>query len=283
MRTILTVLLLAVSAAVAQDAPFQAVDFTKEHEFTIGVEGPGVDRDGNLYVLNLHEEGTVGLVRPDGSTELFVTLPKGSTPNGTRFHSDGSMLLADYTGHNVLRVDMKTHAVTVWAHEPRMNQPNDLAITRDNTLFASDPSWETNTGNLWRIGPDRKVTLIESNMGTTNGIEVSPDGHFLYVNESIQRRVWRYDVRADGSLGGKKLFARFFDFGMDGMRCDRRGNLYIARYGKGSVVVLSPQGKPVRELQLKGKNPTNLTFSKDQKTVYVTIQDRGMVEKFRVP
>jgi|SRR6185369_824570 sugar lactone lactonase YvrE len=283
MRTILTVLLLAVSVAVAQDAPFHSTDFTKEHEFTTGVEGPGVDRDGNLYVLNLHEEGTVGRVGPDGTTELFVTLPKGSTPNGTRFHSDGSMLLADYTGHNVLRVDMKTHAVTVWAHEPRMNQPNDLAVTRNNTIFASDPNWANNTGNLWRISPDRKVTLVEAEMGTTNGVEVSPDGRFLYVNESIQRRVWRYDLHADGSVSGKKLFAKFFDFGMDGMRCDRRGNLYIARYGKGSVVVLSPKGEPVREIQLKGKDPTNLVFSKDGKTVYVTIQDRGMVEKFRVP
>jgi sugar lactone lactonase YvrE len=49
------------------------------------------------------------------------------------------------------------------------------------------------------------------------------------------------------------------------------------------VVVLSPKGEPVREIQLKGKDPTNLVFSKDGKTVYVTIQDRGMVEKFRVP
>jgi sugar lactone lactonase YvrE len=268
--------------AVAQNGLYQASDFTKEHEFSTGIEGPAVDRDGNLYALNLHADGNVARVRPDGTAELFVELPKGSTPNGTRFHSDGSMLLADYTGHNVLRVDRKSKAVTVWAHEARMNQPNDLAITRNNTLFASDPNWGNNTGNLWRIGPDRKVTLIEANMGTTNGIEVSPDEHHLYVNESIQRRVWRYELHPDGSVSNKKLFAQFFDFGMDGMRCDRRGNLYIARYGKGSVVVLSPEGKPIREIQLKGKNPTNLTFSKDYKTVYVTIQDRGMLEKFSV-
>ncbi len=260
----------------------QSTDFTKEHEFAIGIEGPAVDRAGNLYVLNLHQDGNVARVHPDGSAELFVELPKGNTPNGTRFHSDGSMLLADYTGHNILRVDMKTRAVTVWAHEPHMNQPNDLAITRNNTIFASDPNWETNTGNLWRISPDRAVTLVEASMGTTNGIEVSPDDRYLYVNESIQRKIWRYDLRPDGSVSNKKLFAQFFDFGLDGMRCDRHGNLYIARYGKGTVLVLSPDGHPLREVHLKGKNPTNLTFSKDYKTVYVTIQDRGMLEKFAV-
>lgn len=260
----------------------QSTDFTKEHEFSTGIEGPSVDRHGSLYVLNLHQDGNVALVHKDGTTEVFVELPKGSTPNGTRFHSDGSMLLADYTGHNVLRVDMKTKAVSVWAHEARMNQPNDLAITRNNTIFASDPSWDNKNGNLWRIDPDRKATLVEANMGTTNGVEVSPDGRYLYVNESIQRLVWRYDLHPDGSLTNKKQFAQFFDFGMDGMRCDRRGNLYIARYGKGTVVVLSPDGHPIREIRLKGQNPTNLVFSKNYKTVYVTIQDRGMVEKFEV-
>ncbi len=280
-RSIPAFVAIAVLAA-AQSSLYRAADFGKEHDFAIGIEGPAVDRDGNLYVLNLHTDGNVARVRADGSAELFVELPKGSTPNGTRFHGDGSMLLADYSGHNILRVDMKSKAVSVWAHEPRMNQPNDLAITRNNTLFASDPNWDTNTGNLWRISPDRKVALVEANMGTTNGIEVSPDDRYLYVNESIQKKVWRYDLHSDGSLSNKKLFAQFFDFGMDGMRCDRRGNLYIARYGKGSVVVLSPEGKPIREIKLKGKNPTNLTFSKDYKTVYVTIQDRGMLEKFHV-
>ncbi|HEX6880975.1 MAG TPA: SMP-30/gluconolactonase/LRE family protein [Terriglobales bacterium] len=282
MRKLIPLFAIALAVA-AQEAPFQATDFTKEQEFAIGIEGPAVDRKGTLYVLNLHKDGNVARVHSDGTTELFVELPAGSTPNGTRFHSDGSMLLADYSGHNILRVNMKTREVSVWAHEARMNQPNDIAITHNNTLFASDPNWKDNTGNLWRIAPDRKVTLIESNMGTTNGIEVTPDDRDLYVNESIQRRVWRYELHKDGSVTGKKLFAQFFDHGLDGMRCDRKGNLYIARYGKGTVVVLSPQGNPIREIQLKGKNPTNLTFSRDYKTVYVTIQDRGMIEQFRVP
>src|SRR3954454_23914175 len=146
MRTQLIPIIAAISLfAAAQNAPGHATDFTREHEFSTGIEGPTVDSKGTLYVLNLHKDGNVARVRPDGPAEIFVELPAGSTPNGTRFHSDGSMLLADYTGHNVLRVDMKTHAVSVWAHEAHMNQPNDLAITRNNTIFASDPNWGNNT------------------------------------------------------------------------------------------------------------------------------------------
>ena len=121
-------------------------------------------------------------------------------------------------------------------------------------------------------------------MGTTNGIEISPNGKFLYVNESVQRKVWKYRIRRDGSLKKKSLLIAFEDFGLDGMRCDVQGNLLITRYGKGTVVMVSPSGKVLREFALKGKNPSNLAFGgRDGKTVYVTLADRGCVEQIRVP
>ena len=70
---------------------------------------------------------------------------------------------------------------------------------------------------------------------------------------------------------------------MDGMRCDIKGNLYIARFGKGVVAIVSPEGNLLREVQLTGKRPTNVAFGgKDGKTLYVTLQDQGNLESFRV-
>ena len=62
-----------------------ATPLTEPGEFTKGVEGPACDREGNLYVVNFGEEGTIGLVKPDGTASLFVKLPEGSTGNGIRF------------------------------------------------------------------------------------------------------------------------------------------------------------------------------------------------------
>jgi len=124
---------------------------------------------------------------------------------------------------------------------------------------------------------------LSENMGTTNGIEVSPDEKTLYVNESVQRNVWAFDLDSIGNISNKRLFYKFEDFGMDGMRCDRDGNLYITRYGKGTVVKLSNEGKFLKEIMLKGKNPSNIAFGgSDGKIVYVTLQDRSYIEKFKV-
>lgn len=257
--------------------------FTDPGGFPSGIEGPAVAADGWLYAVNFGKQGTIGQVTPDGKASLFVTLPEGSTGNGIRFNAKGDMLVADYTGHNILKVDMDTKEISVFAHNDTMNQPNDIAISDTDILFASDPDWENSTGQLWRIDTDGKFTLLEGNMGTTNGIEVSPDNKTLYVNESEQRNVWAYDLSPEGEISNKRLLIKFDDFGMDGMRCDVKGNLYIARHGKGTVVKLSPEGKILEEIELTGKTPSNIAFGGNKGTMaYITLQDNGNIERFKV-
>ena len=71
-------------------------------------------------------------------------------------------MIADYTNHNILKVEMKTLELTVHAHEPAINQPNDIAIAADNTIYASDPDWAAGTGQIWRIDVDGCVTRLEA-------------------------------------------------------------------------------------------------------------------------
>lgn len=260
-----------------------AKPLTQPKQFTTGIEGPGCDREGNVYAVNFERQGTIGKVTLDGKGEVFVELPKGSVGNGICFHPRGHFYVADYAGHNILQVEPETKKVSVFAHEPRMSQPNDIAIARDGTLYASDPNWKESTGKIWRIDPNGQVTLLAEGLGTANGIELSPDEKTLYVNESVQRNVWAFTVTEDKMLTDKRLFRKFPDHGFDGMRCDVEGNLYITRYGKGTVVVLSPAGEIVREIDVLGAKPSNICFGgPDGKTAFVTEVEQTRLVTFRV-
>lgn len=260
---------------------YQSSVFTAPSMFPSGIEGPAVGVDGTLYAVNFERPGTIGQVDVEGNASLFVTLPEGSIGNGIRFNSQGDMLIADYTMHNILKVDMDTKEISVYAHNDQMNQPNDIAIMDNDILFASDPDWANSKGQIWRVDKDGNFTLLEENMGTTNGIEVSPDNRTLYVNESVQRNIWAYDLSPQGDISNKRLFMKFDDFGMDGMRTDADGNLYVARYGKGTIAKISPQGKVLREIQLTGKRVSNIAFGGvDGIQAFLTLQDNGNVETF---
>ena len=79
------------------------------------------------------------------------------------------------------------------------------------------------------------------------------------------------------------MLIEFPDYGLDGMRCDVEGNLYITRYGKGTVAKVSPQRAVLLEVQVSGKNPSNIAFGGPEgRTVYVTLADRGAIDVFHV-
>ena len=82
---------------------------------------------------------------------MFIKLPNGSIGNGIRFGEKNQMFVADYVNHNILEIDMKSKRVEIFAHELKANQPNDIAIYPNKTLYASDPNWSNNTGKLWKI------------------------------------------------------------------------------------------------------------------------------------
>jgi len=253
--------------------------FTPVNSFTSGVEGPAVDKSGIVYAVNYNHQGTIGQVTPEGVACVFIELPGGSIGNGIRFDSHGNMFIADYTNHNVLKVEMSTKKLSVYAHESRMHQPNDIAIDSKDHIYASDPDFKADKGRIWRIDANGKVALLDTLEGPANGIEISADEKTLYVN--AVPKVWAYDLLPTGEVGKKRLLIEFPDFGMDGMRCDIKGNLYIARFGKGTVVKVSPEGKVIQEIALVGKRPTNVAFGgKDGRTVYVTLQDQGNIESF---
>ena len=281
MKKLLLLVLVVVWGCASKETLYIASDLTGENLFTNNIEGPNY-RDGILYVVNFEKDGTIGQVDENGNVTLFVNLPEGSTANAIQFNSKGEMLLADFTGHNVLKVNMSSKVVSVLAHDTLFNQPNDLCINKRDQAFASDPNWKAGTGQIWRIEPTGETILLARSMGTTNGITLSPDEKRLYVNESVQRKIWKFDVDETGNISNKTLFAEFPDFGFDGMKCDSQGNLYVTRYGKGTVVILSPDGNVIRAVQMKGKSTSNIVFGGvDGRTCYVTLQDRKCVEMFK--
>jgi sugar lactone lactonase YvrE len=278
------------TAAAAEPALFESRQLTPAGEYTFGIEGPAVDAaGGTLYVVNLRKQGTIGKVLPGATSSTpFIDLPPGSIANSIRFDRDGRMYLADYKNHNVFVLERGENTPRVYFNSSQFNQPNDLTVASDGTLYASDPHWRRRDGQVWRITRQAngsglgEVMSVERKMGTTNGIDLSPDEKTLYVGESETREIWAYRVEG-GKLLAPRLFIRFPDFSLDGLRTDVDGNLLVTRILKGTVAILRPDGQLVREIPLKAKEPTNLAFGgADGKTVFVTQRQGGFIETFRV-
>lgn len=281
-------LVITAAPAHAETKLFESVQVTPAGEYSFGIEGPAADLDGNLFVVNFGKPGTIGRLSAGGTaSEQFIALPEGSVGNAIRFARDGTMFIADYKKHNILAIPKGETQPAVWFHSDEMNQPNDITIARDGTIYASDPNWKGREGHIWRIakGSDSSVQgqimSAPRAMGTTNGIDLSPDGKTLYVGESSSGQIWSYTISGN-ALTDAKLVKAFQPDTIDGLRTDVSGRLYVARILKGTIALMKPNGAVEREIVLKGKEPTNLAFGgSDGKTVFVTQRQGGFIEAFR--
>ncbi|MEP7245581.1 MAG: SMP-30/gluconolactonase/LRE family protein [Gammaproteobacteria bacterium] len=130
-------------------------------------------------------------------------------------------------------------------------------------------------------GEVRQLLTAEELGGYPTGIALSPDEKVLYVGTG-GKKVNRYEVHDDGTLGPAALFAEDAMGGFAaGMKTDRAGNLYSTNgsAGPGIVRVTSPAGKLLGRLHLPvfGAQPkrhicaTHVTFGNlDGKTLFVT-------------
>ncbi len=264
-------------------------------EYTKRIEGPAVDADGNLYVVNLGKNGTIGRLKPGAAkSELFTPLPPGSIGNGIRFDRSGRMYVADAELHKIFVVKRGETTPRIYV-EAGFNQPNDLAIASDGTLYASDPKIQQGQKNrIWRVtrqpdgtGRGEVMSSDREPMGRVNGLDLSPDGATLYVSELRTNEVWAYRLQG-AKLDQARLVKKFVGpsgADLDGLRTDIDGKIFVAWNGNGKVLVITPDGGTVGEIPVLGKTPSNLTFGgPDGKTVYVTQVDgeHGFIESFRV-
>ena len=227
---------------------------------------------------------------------------KGPEPgsNGMTLDSTGRLTVAGHARRNVWRLEsLDPHAqITVLADSyqgKKLNSPNDLVYKSDGSLYFTDPPYgletqsdddpkkELQVNGVYRIPAARqqkpgsqpareKLQLVIRDLARPNGIAFSPDEKFLYIAES-GKKVWmRYPVRADGSVGVGNLFldtsGEKGDGGPDGIRVDRKGNLYGS--GPGGVWIISPEGKHLGTIQVPERVSNVAWGDSDGKTLYIT-------------
>ncbi|MES1185825.1 MAG: SMP-30/gluconolactonase/LRE family protein [Myxococcales bacterium] len=167
----------------------------------------------------------------------------------------------------------------------RFNATNDLALRQDGNVYFSDPKWGTTHApelgfeGAFRISPDGQVSLVTRSMTRPNGVALSPRGDTLYVGDDTANELRRFDVAADGSVSGERVFIAKNDVPgghfatPDGICVDVAGNLYVTNNHDSvhSIIAFAPDAKLLGEIPLPG-NPSNCSFGgADGKTLYATV------------
>lgn len=212
--------------------------------------------DGSLFVSDWG--GGVCHISPTGEQRriLATDAPHPILPNGIALQKDGSFLLANLGDEGgVWRLTRNGHIEPFLLNVGSQSLPpcNYVMVDGDERVWITVSTRHTPRARAYRCDiADGFIIRVDGNgaeivadgIGYTNEVQVHPDGDWLYVNETFGRKLSRYALRADGSLGSKETVAEF-GRGMfpDGLAFDEDGGAWVVSIVSNTVIRIDADGR----------------------------------------
>jgi sugar lactone lactonase YvrE len=235
-----------VSTAAARFEPMALADLCFIGQGLVRPECVLATRAGALYTADWR--GGVAMTCPDGRQQLFQAEPSGRIaearplrPNGIALCRDGSFLLADL-GETLGGVHALARDGTL---RPFVESVDGIDLPPTNFVFQDvrGRTWITvSTRRVPRAAAyradvadgfivlvdERGARIVADGLGYTNEAMLSPDGRWLYVNETFARRLTRFRVAEDGALSARETVTTFGHGSYpDGLAFDAEGGVWV--------------------------------------------------------
>lgn len=213
---------------------------------------------GDLYTADWR--GGVAHLKPDGTQALYsaatADLPEGLRPNGIALEPDGSFLLANLGNETggVWRLTREGQIEPYWTEidgvpiAPSNYLVRDhlgrLWLTVSTTMVPRSLDYRSDSRSGFIAVMDEKgARIVADRLGFTNECQISPDRRWLYVNETYGRRLSRFALGDDASLGPKEVIHEFGTGQFpDGLAFDENGDIWIAGVISNQLMRLDPNG-----------------------------------------
>ncbi len=261
-------------------------------------EGPLWDSKNNrLLFADVRQNKLFSWDENNGITEYIV--PSGSTgyapsfkdggigANGITFNKEGQIVLCQHGDRRVAIVSNQKDNTPMFTtivdnyNGKRFNSPNDLSISKNGDIYFTDPPYgfknfnnkfrELDFNGVYKYSVDGSTKLITKEMTRPNGIALSLDEKYIYVNNSDRNdpKIMRFNSK---TFKGKLFFdgselVKKYKGGFDGLKIHSSGNIFTT--GPNGILILSPRGNLLATINY-GKAITNCNFDEDEEYLYVT-------------
>src|SRR5690606_19598098 len=180
--------------------------------------------------------GEILRVQPDGAWEVVAPGPTGLgwafswLPDGRMVTTGEALLRHELDGTAVPHADLRDLTGRV-AGTP--GSGDEILVDERGNAYVNSIEFDflggsaPDGGVIVLVTPDGAARRVAAELAFPNGMAITPDGASLLVAESFGSRLTAFDIEADGSLTGRRVWAEV-DGNPDGICLDAEGAVWFA-------------------------------------------------------
>lgn len=266
-------------------------------------EGPQIVDDG-LLVAEMPKDRIVLLKA--GEVKPVWSAP-GCGPTSIKKIPAGGYWVLCHLGHYVAKLDDNFRVLRTFqqtAAGRRISWPNDASVDSRGNLYLSSSGVFSHQapaeGRVIFIDIVKDIASdVVGGLRYANGVLVQEGRRRVLVSEHLGRRMLAYPLLGAGQFGQPSVFFDFKDSpqvkdsyeqsGPDGIAAFSNGDICVADYGNGRVLVLSAKGKFLTQIPLRYRFVTNMAITNDQHSIFIVMTQsnmssdlHGVVERFSI-
>jgi sugar lactone lactonase YvrE len=183
--------------------------------------------------------------------------------------SDGSLLVAAHQCLVRVKTDRQASSVPLISPGSRFN---DGAVDPAGRFVVGTLSLSATafTERLLRLEHDGSLTVLDDDLGLSNGLAWSADGTQLFSTDTLKHVIYVRDYDATtGEVGDRRPWLHVEDGFPDGIAVDQEDHLWVAVWGAGQVRRYSPHGALVTTLDVPAPHTSAVAFAGHELDVLV--------------
>lgn len=246
-------------------------------------EGPVWHKEENcLYFSDIPSDT---IYRYDLTTGISVFRNPSHFSNGLTLNKQGMLIVCEHKSRSVtIQTEDVFQTIVDSYNGKKLNSPNDIIISKNGTIFFSDPIYGLQEGlggpatqelsfqGVYMLKPGAKEPeLLFDDFERPNGLALSDDENSLFVNDTVRQHIRVFTKDKNGNYSNGRIFAELFGDGLgrpDGMKLDNYGNMFCT--GPGGIWIISPSGELLGKIRLEQKTANLAWGDGDRRSLYIT-------------
>jgi sugar lactone lactonase YvrE len=234
-------------------------------------EGPRWHED-RLWFSDMHSQQVLA-VDTEGRVETITTVPQD--PSGLGWLPDGRLLIVSMRDRRLLRLDAEGLTQVADLSGVAPCHSNDMVVDAQGRAYVGNFGFDLHAGqsptetNLALVLPDGRVSVAAEKLRFPNGTVITPDGRTLIVGETFGACLTAFDVAEDGSLSGRREWARMEKAIPDGICLDAEGAIWVASPVGGNVLRLREGGEVTHRIEVEHEAFACMLGGPERRTLYL--------------